>query len=249
MLKKLSDRPLFLASVSCSSEAVTALLNGAEIIDCKNPTDGPLGALPCKMIDDIVKAVKGRVPVSATIGNTMDDPDATFKAASHISETGVDFIKVGFYATGDSQACILRLKSLIENKTKIVGLFFAEVSLSFHYLSYMAKAGFAGVMLDTFNKKGAALPDLIPNRRLRQFINLAHQNGMFAGLAGSLRINHLDNIIRLNPDIIGLRGALCNKGIRENQIDKYAVVEIAKKFRSIDCSKEGTMEEAIETRP
>ena len=49
-------------------------------------------------------------------------------------------------------------------------------------------AGFAGVMLDTADKRTGALPELLAGARAAEFVNAAQGAGLFAGFAGSLRV-------------------------------------------------------------
>ena len=51
---------LMLTSVLSLAEAETALERGADIIDCKDPARGALGALPLGEVARIVAALKGR---------------------------------------------------------------------------------------------------------------------------------------------------------------------------------------------
>ena len=58
---------LMLASVRSQEEAEIALAQGADIIDCKEPSHGALAALALSSVYDIVQSVKGRRPVSAVV--------------------------------------------------------------------------------------------------------------------------------------------------------------------------------------
>ena len=69
-----------LASVVNLEEALIALEAGTDIIDLKNPAQGALGALLLTVIRDIVMALAGAVPVSATIGDLPMQPDILEKA-------------------------------------------------------------------------------------------------------------------------------------------------------------------------
>ncbi|MGA9137235.1 MAG: (5-formylfuran-3-yl)methyl phosphate synthase, partial [Methylovirgula sp.] len=66
---------LMLASVADAAEAGIALIEGADIIDLKDPTRPPLGALDLATVRAAVAAVAGRRPVSAVVG-TPDLPVA-----------------------------------------------------------------------------------------------------------------------------------------------------------------------------
>ena len=46
---------------------------------------------------------------------------------------------------------------------------------------------------------------------------------MFAGLAGSLRAEHVPDLLEFAPDVLGFRGGLCRRGDRNGTLDPDAV--------------------------
>ena len=63
-----------LASVTTVEEARLAVTCGADIIDCKDPSRGALGALPIETVTAIRKAVPPRITLRATIGDLTAEP-------------------------------------------------------------------------------------------------------------------------------------------------------------------------------
>ena len=63
--------PKLLVSVRSAGEARSALAGGADLIDVKEPSRGPLGAADPAVIRDVIAAVDGRVPVSAAFGEWL----------------------------------------------------------------------------------------------------------------------------------------------------------------------------------
>lgn len=214
-----AGRPRFLASVTSAAEALTARAAGAEIIDCKNPALGALGALPHDVVRAIVVALDKSVPVSATIGDLPPEPAAVCAATAAMAATGVQLVKVGFFAGGNPQATIAALGDLDLGTTRLVGLLLADREPDLSLVPAMAAAGFAGVMLDTASKNGRALTDVMTATDIARFIALARSRGLFAGLAGALRSEHLPALAALNPDLLGFRGALCSGKRREGPLD------------------------------
>ena len=51
----------------------------------------------------------------------------------------------------------------------------------------------------------------------------AHQRGLFAGLAGALRLGSIPALLELQPDILGFRGALCEGARRTGEFDPDAM--------------------------
>lgn len=249
MLGDLFESPLFLASVLSSEEAQIAIRAGAQIIDCKDPANGPLGALSHNIVREIVKTVARRVPTSATVGNIVLDPQSIHQAVIGMASTGVDFVKIGLFKGGDTLGTIHKLANIEIEKCRIVAVLFAEDKPDFSLLYLLSKVGFSGVMLDTSDKQGKALPDLIPIVRLKQFVDEAHSAGLFVGLAGSLRLKHLQIMLDLKSDLLGFRGALCKKEIRGDELDENAVLEVASKLEFFKAQSNLDKSSGFEIRP
>ena len=149
-----------LASVTNVAEARLALAEGADIIDAKNPLEGALGALSLETVASICRAVDGRVPVSATIGDLPSEPDPVGDAVARMASTGADFVKVGFYGGDREHETVAHLGCVDVGASQLVGVLFADQSPDFGLIPAMAGAGFAGVLLDTSEKKAGSLPEL-----------------------------------------------------------------------------------------
>jgi dihydroneopterin aldolase len=57
---------------------------------------------------------------------------------------------------------------------------------------------------------------------LKYFINRARACGLITGLAGSLKLTDIQPLLKLDPDFLGFRSALCDKNQRNNLIDMQA---------------------------
>ena len=215
-----------LASVTNEIEARLALAEGADIIDAKNPLEGALGALPPAIVASICHAVGGRVPVSATIGDLQGEPRAIAEGVVRMACAGAQFVKAGFFGGPHEHETVAHLGSLDLGNAGLVGVLFADRSPDFALIPAMAGAGFAGVLIDTADKTSGSLPDVMSEITLRTFAALAHDFGLFAGLAGSLRLRHVPSLLGLGADILGFRGALCANGLRQNGLDAAALRSI-----------------------
>ena len=227
------DGCAFLASVTSADEAVAALNSGADLIDAKDPATGALGALPRETLRAIIAAVAGRRPVSATIGDLPADAELMCAAAEATASTGVDIVKAGFFGDGDPRAALAALGQANLKGARLVAVLMADRNPDFSLLPALATAGFAGVMLDTADKSGGALPDVLSEARLVEFLRAAHSNGLAAGLAGSLRRQHIAALVNLKPGILGFRGALCGTG-RASALDAALVKAVRD---AIDAAK------------
>ena len=217
-------RPVsLLASVTNESEARLCASLGADIIDAKDPTAGALGALPAERVRAIRAAVPAHVPVSATIGDPCDDPASVVQAVRLAAATGVDFVKIGFWLASQAAEAIGELGRLSLKGPRLVAVLLVDQGLELKLVEPLARAGLAGVMLDTFDKSAGALPDIVAAASLRDFVGAAHATGLFAGLAGSLRLDHVPLLLTLGADVLGFRGGLCVGAARTATIDPSAV--------------------------
>src|SRR5262245_3594654 len=80
-----------LVSVRSAAEAGIALAGGADVIDIKEPSRGPLGAADPQSWSEVLHAVGGRAMVSAALGE-LQDAGVTKLAAS---ASGLRFAKIG----------------------------------------------------------------------------------------------------------------------------------------------------------
>lgn len=213
-----------LASVTSESEARLAARHGADVIDCKDPVSGALGALPAETVAAIRRAVPAEVPVSATIGDLPLDPDVVVPAARAMAATGVDIVKVGLFAGGDATETVRRLGSEIE--APLVAVLMADAPLDLAIVDELGQAGFAGVMLDTAAKDGSTLLDHRKAEELADFIARARAASLFSGLAGSLRLQQIPDLLSLAPDILGFRGALCRERDHKSALEARALAAV-----------------------
>ncbi len=209
-----------LVSPSNVEEALECIRGGAEIIDVKNPREGSLGANFPWVIKEITKLAKSYgKDVSATIGD-LDKAGTASLASYGVASLGVDYVKVGLFAGKIESALeILKCvtKAVKEFDIKVVAASYADWirAKTFSPLKLPEVASDAdadGVMIDTAIKDGRSTFEFMSFEDLAEFIDRAHENGMFCALAGGLNWNHIDLIKKLKPDIIGVRTMVCKDG-------------------------------------
>jgi len=219
-----------LASVNSLQEAQLALDAEVDIIDLKQPSKGALGALEINLIKTIVTAINGVCPISATIGDLPMQPDSVFKAVDDMVNTGVDYVKIGFFPDGDWLATLQKLHSHTDlwqqQRTGLIAVLFADTQPDLTILSTLKNSGFKGVMLDTMDKQKGSLTQVMAPVTITQFVKLTRQHQLLCGLAGSLKADDIAKLMPLNPDYLGFRGALCNQHNRTAQLSQSAVIKI-----------------------
>jgi uncharacterized protein (UPF0264 family) len=227
-----------LISVGDPLEATDAVAGGADIIDIKNPDEGPLGAHAPAVMRAIRDVVPASVPVSATIGDLPDRPGTAALAAFGAAALGMRFVKVGLAASPrvDCASAFLRrvveAVSIVASPPTVVAVGFGDGpkygTIGADEIVEAASRGGVGVcMLDTIDKTaGRSLLDVLPAQRLAAFVERAHRAGMRAALAGSLAAADLELVARLGADIVGIRGAACDGGRRNGRIRRERVREL-----------------------
>ncbi len=221
-----------LASVNSVAEALLVLSAGVDIIDLKQPALGALGALDIATVKQIVAEIDGRCPVSATIGDLPMQPDPVFNAVKAMAETGVDYIKIGFFPGDDWHATIKKLAALTGQNHALIAVLFADAQPDFSVISLLKGAGFTGVMLDTMDKQKGSLTQLMANMDIAQFVTQAKARQLVCGLAGSLSLEDIAELLPYQADYLGFRGALCQENNRVGKLNRQAVVEIKQALKN-----------------
>ena len=149
---------LFLASVRDAAEAELAVGAGADIVDLKDPGRGALGALAPETIEACVRAIGGRVPVSATVGDLPLEETGVRAAVLATASRGVDYVKLGLFPEGDAERTLQGLAPLTPH-IRLILVLFADALPEFDAVTLAGRIGAAGLMLDTLGKRGVSLPD------------------------------------------------------------------------------------------
>ena len=217
------------ASVTGPQEALIASASGADIIDLKNPADGALGAVAPDVLAQTINALAGEKPVSAVAGNCPMEPAAVLAAVE--ARRAADFVKVGLFpAEPLATRAVIEALAEIAATTRLVAVLFADAQPDVSLIATLAEAGFAGVMLDTLDKRSGGLLKHQSPAGLARFVASARGNGLMTGLAGSLEAPDIPRLAGFSPDYLGFRGALAERG-RAGALDGGRVATIADLIR------------------
>ncbi len=215
-----------LASVSSLEEAQLIKPFQVDIIDLKQPSQGALGALDVKTVAEIVAVLSPETRLSATIGDLPMQTRVLREAVQAMANTGVDYVKIGFFPGGDWQACIAGLAGLTQQGHALIAVLFADTRPDLSIIAALSQAGFQGVMLDTMNKNLGSLTQLLSLDECLTFVHTAKAANLLTGLAGSLTKNDIAKLLPLHADYLGFRGALCRRNQRTAELDTEQVAEI-----------------------
>lgn len=238
--------PALLVSVRNADEAKAAVAGGADIIDIKEPLQGPLGMAEPAVIDDVIAAVSGRAPVSAALGETCDwlrDAGAT-DSASVVPRlpTGLTFAKLGLAGLSRSSDWFTdwhRVRSVFETAAgrplPWVAVAYADADVAQappvgEIIAAAARTGCCGVLIDTWDKSGHGVLELIPTDELRSWRRLARERGLFFALAGRLRSDDLRRRSIRACNVVGIRSAACADGDRTQMIAASRVAELRRRL-------------------
>jgi len=220
-------------------EAYAASLGGADIIDVKNPKEGSLGANFPWMIRQVVDAVGHLQPVSATIGDFNYKPGTASLAALGAAVAGAHYVKVGLYDIQKKEEA----HDLLENVVRAVkDLDSNKIVVASGYSDYKrinsispmllpeigSDVGVDVVMMDTGIKDGKSTFEFMDEAKLSEFTALTRQYNLKSAIAGTIKFEDIEAIKRINPDIVGIRGAVCG-GDRTSAIKQHLVEDF--KFR------------------
>lgn len=230
-----------LVSVAHATDAAAALAGGADLIDAKDPAGGALAPLTPDMFGAIVAAVAGARPVTAALGNAMDE-DTVERAAREFGQAGARFVKIGFagIASGDrvgvlAKAAVRGARAGSSGQCGVVAVAFADADRAvglapFALVAEAARAGAEGLLLDTADKSGPGLRDLMEAAALAAFVSSVREAGLFVALAGRLTAGDLPFVRDAGADIAGVRGAACDGG-RGGQVSAERVRQLQQSFK------------------
>lgn len=229
---------LLLISPINAEEALESIEGGADIVDVKNPKEGSLGANFPWVIKNIREITPEGMHVSATLGDVPYKPGTVSLAAAGAVVSGADYIKVGLYGTKNYDEAV----DVMENVVKSVrefdedALIVASGYADAHRVGAVDPmeiprvandAGADLAMVDTAVKDGKTLFDFMDVEKLQKFNDTIHDYGLKSALAGSVKKDQLKLLHDIGCDVVGIRGAACTGGDRNNgSIHRTAVKEL-----------------------
>jgi uncharacterized protein (UPF0264 family) len=222
-------------------EAASIIEAKADIIDIKNVNEGSLGAQFPWNIAEIVDFIHGNgVTASATLGDLPYKPGTAALAAYGVAHCGVNYIKAGLHGLNtyaqalEMMDAIRRAVRMVSGDAKVVASGYADYrrfnGLNTWDLVRAAKAAHCDVvMVDTAIKDGRTLFDVLTLHEINGFVCMAREANLQVALAGSIKAEHAEELLKIHPDIIGVRGAVCEGTDRHSKIS----VEKTKAFISV----------------
>jgi uncharacterized protein (UPF0264 family) len=208
--------------VRSTDEAEAALAGGADVIDIKEPEQGPLGAANPQTMAGIVRVVAGRAPVTAAAGELLDVGARSAMRTIESIPSSILLCKIGLRGCGDrfgwqdlwkEAAAHCRAAG---NCSRLVAVVYADWAAQAprptDVLRVAVEHNCPALLIDTWDKSRGNLLDYWSTDELRTFITHVHSHQMAIVLAGSLSGPSLEMVAGLSPDLVAVRGAACENG-------------------------------------
>lgn len=217
--------PSLLVSVRNLEEAEVARLAGVDLVDLKEPASGALGAIPPLERERIAEhwsQLPGndpRPPLSLALGELLElsaDEPLLGGLDSSLPGHGFRFVKVGLAGAVRDQAWPNHWRQFalqLPRPTALVAAAYADATPALApepeaVLDLALASGAEVFLLDTHAKQAGSIFEVLPPSRLASLRKRARGQLQFA-LAGSIREFHVDRLRELEPEIIAVRGAVC----------------------------------------
>ena len=224
-----------LISPTDEKDAIDAVKGGADIIDVKNPVEGSLGAPLPILIRKVRESVPKTIPISAALGDVPKLPGTIAQAALGAAIAGADYVKIGLMGPRNADDAVSVVKAVVDTLSEFnpnvitVAALYADYKragtlnpIELPIIAEDAHAGFA--MIDTAIKDDRNILEFMNQSEIYEFIHNCRERKIKTALAGSLTYDIFEEIVKLEPDVIGVRKAALQEPDRiSSRIDIDAV--------------------------
>ena len=191
-----------LVSVRSAVEAEAALAGGAALIDVKEPERGALGRADDGVIADVSRAVGGRAPVSAALGELRDIHNTNrLNCLSSLA-----FVKCGLAGCATDDGWRSELDALSEARLcRMIAVAYADwrraqAPTPDEVCAFVCERQGWGFLLDTWAKDGLTLLDWMSRVEVDRLCRVCREAGATIALAGSLGRSLIRNLKPTAPD-------------------------------------------------
>jgi len=225
--------PSLLVSVRTADEAVRAIAGGADLIDVKEPLRGSLGRPLASTVDAIADLMSNEfsLPLSVAVGELREFHEFSPSMAPEqvsLSKMGLAGMQADPQWRGRWVDARQRIDSASGRPLDWVAVAYADAEAAqspaiSEIVDAAIETGCAGVLIDTFDKSGGSLLDLLSVDRLDQLANEVHGQGLFLAVAGRLSIDDLRVLRETACDVVGVRSAVCLGEARSRRLIRERV--------------------------
>ena len=210
-----------LISVRDAAEAAIALNSGVDWIDLKEPQAGSLGCPTLQVAQEVAQFLQTHSQRSVALGELRD-----LAAPSDLAVFAKLFpvLKVGLsHCISPDFIWQTRFKSLAQSLrahgAELIPVAYADARTCSapdltDVLELAQQMNSSHLLIDTYTKDGSRLRDWLSPETIQTTITAARKFQCGVVLAGSLRLDDVQQLLPLHPAALAIRGAVC----QSNQI-------------------------------
>jgi hypothetical protein len=229
--------PGLLVSFRSVEEVASVDLSQVDVVDLKNPSRGALAPVDWPIAQDVFNYVGQRAivhPVSLALGELRNLQVEGFQQLSW----PVAFAKAGLSGMSSrdrwqdawNASFILKLPDHVSP----VAVAYADYQscdapCPEEIITAAIDFGVSVMLIDTFDKRLESSIDLLGIERLINIRKMASQQGIQFVLAGRINVRNLRAAVRVEPDLIAVRGAVTN-GQRDGDLSRQRLDCFARKL-------------------
>jgi uncharacterized protein (UPF0264 family) len=222
------DSPGLLVSVRSPEEVAAALTGGADLIDVKEPAKGSLAPAEAEVVSAVIDAVKGKVPVSAALGEWTSN--AITEAHWHL-ELKLNYVKwglAGYSPVPGWGEDLLDTRRELPVGMEMVAVAYADWERAksvppVEVARFAKRFRFKAFLLDTWGKDSKTLLDFMKPDEVAELVESLRRMNTIVALGGSLRPEHAKQLKAAAPDYFAVRSSVCAAGKRDGVIDAARV--------------------------
>ena len=223
-----TTRKGLLVSVRSADEAAAALAGGADLIDVKEPAKGALGMAEAEVVAAVVETVRGKVPVSAALGEWS--PNAITEAHWHL-ELKLNYVKWGLAGYNHGPGWgedVLDTRRQLPVGMEMVAVAYADWERAksvppAEVVKFARRFRFRAFLLDTWQKDAKTLFDFLKPAEVGELVESVKRTGTLAAVGGSLKPEQMKQLKGIPADYVAVRGSACAAGKRDGVIDASRV--------------------------
>lgn len=245
--------PRLLVSVRTPEEAVSAVRGGADIVDVKDPSAGPLGMASTAAIREIAETVGNlplAPPLSIALGELRDwfpAPTPNFATpqtqslAQFLSDLpSIQFLKCGLSGCRNNsvwESDWAQLRTAAGPQKAWVAVAYADADRAEapcvqQVLAAASACHAYAVLIDTFVKDQTCLLHWLGPEQLEQISDQCRQNGLLLALAGRVSEADIPVLKQVGAAVIAVRGAACEEANRLQTVSEERVRRLARALKS-----------------
>lgn len=220
--------------ISIRNKEEARLVSGYPIdhLDVKEPALGSLGAASSQVWRSVVTTFHRQIGISLALGELLDDPNvAEVPPQAEAAKVGL----AGCSGLSDWPARLASLYECLPESVSRVGVYYADRldagSPTFLEVLQVAESlKCETILIDTYGKSAGSVFEHASERELTDMRKSVQRAGCRFALAGSIEGKHLPMVSQVCPDILAVRGAVCD-GQRAGEISEQGLAKFITSVR------------------